>query len=191
MASAPQHPCPRGTRTRTPARWRRRAAARLVLSKAVSATQPVSSTAVPRGCPSGSSTSGRRKTRVAPGSAATYASHGLPRRRARRRTHRAPPTSRSGANAARRSAGVVSTAASARRPQRAGAGRKRSTYGRAASISAPYSTPDGQAVSHARQPRQRSRCRMTSAVGTSWPSSSARIKWMRPRGESASMPSST
>ena len=62
----------------------------------------------------------------------------------------------------------------------------RSTCGRARSISRSYWTPDGQAVTHAMQPRQRSRCVVISgetSLPSSWP---IRISTIRPRGESIS-----
>ena len=179
--SAPQHPWSRGTTTRTPARRSSAAVAWLVSAKSVSATQPVTSTAVPRATPSGSRTGGSAPRRRR-GSAAAKASQP--------RVHGTPATSRAGARSARRSQGVVSAAASTRRAMRARAGRCRSIHGRAASMSAPYGTPDGHAVSQARQPRHRSRCRITSGDASRRPSSRPRMRWMRPRGESASVPSS-
>ena len=62
----------------------------------------------------------------------------------------------------------------------------RSICGRARSISRSYWTPDGQAVTHAMQPRQRSRCVVISgetSLPSSWP---IRISTIRPRGESIS-----
>ncbi len=58
---------------------------------------------------------------------------------------------------------------------------------RVASSRCPYGTPDGHAVSHARQPRHRSMCsRRSGSLGASFPSTSARIRTIRPRGESFS-----
>ncbi len=63
---------------------------------------------------------------------------------------------------------------------------------RANSRSVPYSTPDGQTGSQARHPRQRSICvRNASDAGSSRPSTTAFMRWSRPRGESASSPSRT
>ena len=53
----------------------------------------------------------------------------------------------------------------------------------------PNGTLDGHAVSQARHCRQRSRWLTSDGVGSTWPSATARIRWMRPRGESVSMPS--
>src|SRR5438309_6250020 len=51
----------------------------------------------------------------------------------------------------------------------------------------PYGTPDGHAVSHARHPRHWAMCVSTlSLVGSSVPSSNARMRTMRPRGLSFS-----
>ncbi len=80
---------------------------------------------------------------------------------------------------------------SAKMPSRSSRSRRvrtplRSTCGRARSISRSYWTPDGQAVTHAMQPRQRSRCVVISAetsLPSSWP---IRISTIRPRGESIS-----
>ena len=63
---------------------------------------------------------------------------------------------------------------------------ERSICGRVRSISLSYWTPDGQAVTHAMQPRQRSKCVTISGEivsPSSWP---IRISRMRPRGESIS-----
>ena len=80
--------------------------------------------------------------------------------------------------------------------ERAGAARSasgrsklRSTCARASSISLSYWTPDGQAVTHAMQPRQRSRC-STSGGESSPPRAPRFISTMRPRGESISSPQS-
>src|SRR5207237_3578284 len=50
--------------------------------------------------------------------------------------------------------------------------------------------PDGHTGSHARQPRQSSRCSTAESVSVMRPSASALIVKMRPRGESISVPSS-
>src|SRR5690606_41800097 len=51
---------------------------------------------------------------------------------------------------------------------------------RATSRRRPYSTPDGQTVSQARQPRQRSRwVRKAAEPASSRPSATARIRWRR------------
>ena len=63
----------------------------------------------------------------------------------------------------------------------------RSTCARVSSISLSYCTPDGQAVTHAMQPRQWSRCATSGAEISSWPSF---ISTIRPRGESISSPQS-
>ena len=52
----------------------------------------------------------------------------------------------------------------------------RSIATRNGSISLPYCTPDGQAVSHARQSKHNSRCRRTSRFNSNRPSVTARIK---------------
>ena len=63
---------------------------------------------------------------------------------------------------------------------------------RAASSSWPYSTPAGHTDSHARHPRQRSICVSNDLELTaSLPSSTARIRLMRPRGPSFSSPVAT
>ena len=53
---------------------------------------------------------------------------------------------------------------------------------------APYCTPDGQAVTHASQPRQRSKCWTTVGPSVMLPPTRPAIRWMRPRGESISSP---
>ena len=58
---------------------------------------------------------------------------------------------------------------------------------RPASSSLPNSTPAGHAVSHARQPRQKSSCVKISPAART-PSATDRIRSMRPRGEAASWP---
>ena len=63
---------------------------------------------------------------------------------------------------------------------------ERSICGRTRSISLSYWTPHGQAVTHAMQPRQRSKWVTISGEivsPSSWPT---RISTMRPRGESIS-----
>ena len=63
---------------------------------------------------------------------------------------------------------------------------ERSICGRTRSISLSYCTPDGHAVTHAMQPRQRSMCVTISgeiSSPSSWPT---RISTIRPRGESIS-----
>ena len=58
---------------------------------------------------------------------------------------------------------------------------------RVASSSSPYGTPDGQAVSQARQPRQRSMCcAVVASFKAISPSSMRRMSTSRPRGESFS-----
>ncbi len=62
----------------------------------------------------------------------------------------------------------------------------RSSCGRVLSMSRSYWTPDGHAVTHAMQPRQRSKCVTISgeiSAPSSWP---MRIRRIRPRGESIS-----
>jgi hypothetical protein len=61
-----------------------------------------------------------------------------------------------------------------------------SIVSRVASISRSYATPEGQAVTHARQPRQRSKCVVTVSLSEIVPSRLASISWIRPRGESIS-----
>jgi len=54
--------------------------------------------------------------------------------------------------------------------------RFRSSWARVASRSCPKGTPDGQAVSQARQPRQRSRWRASPGVSSARPSAAARMR---------------
>jgi len=61
---------------------------------------------------------------------------------------------------------------------------------RASSSNFPYSTPDGHAVSHALQFRQRSMCVTNVSPSSSRPWSTSDICLIRPRGESASRPHS-
>ena len=68
-------------------------------------------------------------------------------------------------------------------------GRCSATVSRASSSSVPYSTPEGHTGSHARHPRHRSMCvPNASEPGSSRPSTTARMRCRRPRGESASSP---
>ena len=60
---------------------------------------------------------------------------------------------------------------------------------RAASISWSYWTPDGHAVMHAMQPRQRSKCSAAASVIVA-PSRIWLTRCIRPRGESISSPQS-
>src|SRR5699024_6052739 len=63
---------------------------------------------------------------------------------------------------------------------------------RACSSRRPKFTPDGQAVSHARQPRQRSMDSFTSSLGSITPSTTPFIRAIRPLGEcTSSLPVST
>ena len=64
-------------------------------------------------------------------------------------------------------------------------GRASSVQARAASMSWSYCTPDGQAVMHAMQPRQRSKCSAAAGVSAA-PSRIWFTRWIRPRGESIS-----
>src|SRR3954468_83789 len=64
-----------------------------------------------------------------------------------------------------------------------------STCARVASMSLSYCTPEGHAVTHAMHPRHWSKC-CTIASSSGSPSTSCRIRWMRPRGESISSPQS-
>ena len=57
-----------------------------------------------------------------------------------------------------------------------------------ASISFPYGTPDGHAVSHARHWMHRSQCLKTVGLGPMRPSLAAFIRAIRPRGDSVSSP---
>ena len=60
---------------------------------------------------------------------------------------------------------------------------------RASSSRVPYSTPEGQTGSQARQPKQRSMCVLNaSELGSSLPSTTACMRCRRPLGESASFP---
>ena len=95
------------------------------------------------------------------------------------RNRRAP------SSAVRSSAGCLNTASTARATN--GTPRTGAMVARVASSSSPYGTPDGQAVSQARQPRHRSIC--CAVVGSSSaisPSSMRRMSTSRPRGESFS-----
>ncbi len=89
---------------------------------------------------------------------------------------------------ARSRRGCGNRAKISRRSRRSRSGRRqpRSTWARVSSISLSYCTPEGQAVTHAMQPRQLSRWPTISADSGEWcPSSMSTI---RPRGESASSP---
>ena len=116
------------------------------------------------------------------------ADHGGATRLQRRRAGPAPAAGAAPApRAARRRCG--STANSSRAQQPLGPrprARARSTSPRVSSIRRSYCTPDGHAVTHAMQPRQRSKCSATWSVSSIEPSASAPISRMRPRGESIS-----
>ena len=71
---------------------------------------------------------------------------------------------------------------------RAGAARVGSAWARAASIMRPKGTPLGQAASQARHARHSSIIVVKEASTPAWPSSTARIAAMRPRGEAVSRP---
>ena len=64
-----------------------------------------------------------------------------------------------------------------------------SVQARAASMSRSYCTPDGHAVMHAMQPRQRSKCSAAAGLSSA-PSRTCVTRWIRPRGESISSPQS-
>ena len=67
-------------------------------------------------------------------------------------------------------------------------GRTASVWARAASIMRPKGTPLGQAVSQARQARHSSIIVRNVSSTTAWPSATARMAAMRPRGEAVSRP---
>ena len=69
---------------------------------------------------------------------------------------------------------------------RNGRGALRSICGRVCSISLSYWTPDGQAVTHAMQPRQRSKWTRIASDAVLPGSLPTRISTIRPRGESIS-----
>ena len=161
-------------------------------------TQPWSSATVPRRSPARLEALGQPRERAAPSASA----------RARPARRAAAPASRAAARRAERGAAERAATAAAQRAQparvgeaarrrsrrnarsRAGARQLRSTCARVSSISLSYCTPDGQAVTHAMQPRQLSMC-STSGADSSEPSSSPRfISTIRPRGESISSPHS-
>jgi len=77
---------------------------------------------------------------------------------------------------------------SAPRTKRSPNGRRVSVsiVSRVDSISFSYWTPDGQAVTHAMQPRQRSKWLTTVGLSEIVPSRCDSINWIRPRGESIS-----
>ena len=84
--------------------------------------------------------------------------------------------------------GWGSVANSSRRWSRSRRGRRYrlSTVARVSSISLSYCTPEGQLVTQAMQPRQRSKCSVTVGFSVSVPWAVFSISWMRPRGESIS-----
>ena len=84
----------------------------------------------------------------------------------------------SGSSASRMRQGYGSTAISARRNQRSpdGRGYFRSIWARVRSMSGPYCTPDGHAVTHARQPRQLSKWFTNDGVRSARPSTPAFIR---------------
>src|SRR5947209_5113128 len=112
--------------------------------------------------------------------------------RSSRRGSRESRSRRARRKARRRRAGCSHTWRNAKRRARDVKPRPRpaaAMSARAASSSWPYSTPEGQTLSQARQPRQRSMWRVNERDSTpSRPSSTARIKYRRPRGPSFSSP---
>ena len=152
---------------------------------------------MPRFSPRASKRSGRREserlTEVSGVIEIIEASRGASRRTRGRRARRGRPSfcaSAAPGASARSRPGLVNSSKISRRCARSSGGRSklRSSCGRASSISLSYCTPDGQAVTHAMQPRQRSRWVTSGAEISSWPSF---IRTMRPRGESISSPQST
>ena len=190
--SAPQHVCSPGTRTSTPLRASTRAVAAFVSENAARITHPVKRATRPRRAPIAAKDRGSRcdDTRVG-----TSASRSPSRPNPSIRRTRAAPSRRA---IAEKRTNPASTAGRGRitlkptvRASRASGPRLRasSSCERAPSTSFPYSTPDGQAVSHARQSRHWSMC-----FWKVWPATSTRplhtvsMRRMRPRGESISTP---
>ena len=157
-------------------------------------THPCRSPTRPRRCPlagvsSGSRRAGQSATRGATRSSA--ASRGKRSSSPKRRTRVCRPAAcatASGVTRARRRPGWVKTSKSSLRRSRSVTGRRklRSTWGRVASMSWSYRTPDGQAVTQAMQPRQASKWATISPDIALRSSRPAPISTILPRGESIS-----
>jgi hypothetical protein len=156
----------------------------LVAVKSPSITHPVSTATVPRSPLPGVVTARERRRRPVEASIAIA------------KPSRPPACAKSaGSRVARKTRAPNRATASRRgrakveRIRRAtgASGRRALSVARVASSRWPYGTPDGQAVSQARQPRQRSMCVCTaSSSGDRRPSTTSRISTMRPRGLSFS-----
>src|SRR5206468_4037893 len=178
---APQQVCSSGTLTTCPSRSRRRTVARSVAPKDSRMMHPAKTlTSAP-------SRSTPRNGAPSAGAARAAAQPSRPGNRAARRARpsRAPMSTIRAARARRRGRATVSSAVRANAPP---SSRSRRTS-RAPSMIRPNGTPDGHAVSHARQTRHASRCPTVVSLGAAGVAMTVRISWMRPRGESASSPS--
>ena len=189
----------RGAWTSKPSAASTRAVAALTSPKNTRCTQPWSSATRAAPLAAGRrALGGRRRTRVAQrrlgrerGERAQARQRPRRRRASRAQAERrAPAPAAAPARAAGRGGGTArrsAAAAAARRRERV---QLRSTCARVSSISLSYCTPDGQAVTHAMQPRQRSKCVTIGADSSRPPRGRRFISTIRPRGESISSPQS-
>lgn len=164
---------PASATTRIVARW--------VGRKATSITHPDRTFAI--GPEPSRAAIGRRSSRSVTGGVEARCAAGAKRSR---RSARAIPSSHPAAMISR---GRGRTPARPiRRMPRAVTVRVGSAWARAPSIIRPKGTPLGHAASQARQARHSSIIRVNEASTVAWPSSTARIAAIRPRGEAVSSP---
>jgi hypothetical protein len=185
--SAPQQPWPRGMITSHPSVARTRAVAAFTCGKNTDWTHPVSMPTTARRGPRAATRSGSR-TPADGGGASFMAAPSVGESRAGRPLRASfrsspvrcaafsgPVTARSRRGYGKSEKIAARTARSRTRANRpaasgtpgsagAGSDRASSVQTRAASMSWSYCTPDGQAVMHAMQPRQRSKCSAAAGV---------------------------
>ena len=181
IASAPQHPPGAVRRARYPAAATARIVARWTGRKATSMTQPARTVAVGP-APSRAGIGRSISSRHAGGVEARWAG-GASRSR---RSARAAASSQPAPSTSRRRGRTP--ARPARLSPRAATGRVGSAWARAASTMRPKGTPLGQAASPARHARHSSIIVVKEASTSLWPSSTARMAAMRPRGDAVSRP---
>jgi hypothetical protein len=200
ISSAPQQLCSGGTSTSHPWAASTRAVARLTCAKNASCTHPVSmATRFIRG-PRGVRRRGPRTLRSATRRSGAMSSRrrsaaGTKRCSASRRSARRRPSACVSATAdatvrIRRGLGSTANRAARDARDRQDRAKRRSTWGRTCSTRRLYCTPEGQASTHAMQPRHASQWRTTSWSMPTSPRAARSMSRMRPRGESISSPQS-
>ena len=191
--SDPQQRGSRGACTSKPSALSTRTVAALTSPKNTRWMQPCMNATRPRAGPRAGVTSGSRviAARAFTGGASCSSARSSGTRPSRgesfSRTPRRCCSASIGAIARSRPGWVKRAKIASRKSRsRSGRGALRSICGRVSRISLSYWTPDGHAVTHAMQPRQRSKCVRISGDASSPSSWPMRMSTIRPRGESIS-----